>query len=107
VDSGRLVQIEPNFPSHPAVPADKTRSLDELRGIAEQFALTNSPRLAELKPVLQYEEGGKTVLYFFTWTYRAKDWSGTDWGMMPPFLQVGVLADGQVVTYINTLDLYK
>lgn len=47
------------------------------------------------------------MIYFFTWTYRAKDWSGTDWAMMPPFLQVGVLMDGQIVTYINTLDLYR
>ena len=81
--------------------------MDELRGIAGQFALTNSPRLAELKPVLQYEEGGKTNLYFFTWSYRNKDWSGTDWAMMPPFIQVGVLANGQIATYINTLDLFK
>jgi DNA-binding CsgD family transcriptional regulator len=107
VESGRLIQIEPNIPSHPDVPAGKVKSIDELRGVARQFALTNSARLAALEPVLTYEEGGKTVIYFFTWTYRAKDWSGTDWAMMPPFLQVGVLADGQILTYINTLDLYK
>jgi hypothetical protein len=60
-----------------------------------------------LEPVLTYEEGGKTVIYFFTWTYRTKDWSGTNWVMMPLLLQVGVLGNGQVSTYINTLDLYK
>jgi len=106
-DSGRLAQIEPNFPTHPDIPADKVKSVDELRGVARQFALTNSARLTELEPVLTYEEGGKTLIYFFTWTYRARDWSGTDWVMMPPFLQVGVLANGQVLTYINTLDLYQ
>jgi len=107
VETARLAQIEPNFPSHPDVPASETKSLDELRGIASQFALTNSPRLAELKSVLLYEEGGKGDMHFFTWSYRSKDWSGTEWAMMPPFIQVGVLANGQIATYINSLDLLK
>lgn len=107
VETSRLAQIEPNFPTHPDIPADKTKSIDELRMIAEQFALANSPRLAELKSVFVYEEGDKGSIYFFTWRYSNKDWSGTDWMMMPPFLQIGVLADGQIVTYINTLDLFK
>jgi DNA-binding CsgD family transcriptional regulator len=107
VESGRLAMIQPNYPSHPDIPVGQIKSLDELRGIATQFALTNSPRLAELKPILQYEEGGKSDIRFFTWTYRNKDWSGTDWVMMPPFLQVAVLTNGQIATYINTLDLFK
>lgn len=107
VETSRLAQIEPNFPTHPDIPADKTKSINELRMIAEQFALANSPRLAELKSVLVYEEGDKGIIYFFTWRYSNNDWSGTDWMMMPPFLQIGMLADGQIVTYINTLDLFK
>jgi len=102
-----LAGITPNFPTHPQIPAEQTKSVDELRAIAEQFALAHSPRLAELKSALLYEEGNKGDIYFFRWDYRNKDWSGTDWAMMPPFLQVGVLADGQVAIYINTLDLYK
>lgn len=105
LETGRLVQIEPNFPTHPEIPASGRKSMDELRATAEAFALANSPTLPDLKSVLIYEEGNKGDIHFFRWDYRNKDWSGTDWVMMSPFLQVGVLADGQVVIYINTLDL--
>ena len=105
IDAGRLAQIEPI--SSPDVPAAEVKSIDAIRPLAEQFTLTNSPRLANLKSELLYEEGSKGDLYFFTWSYRNKDWSGTDWAMMWPFLQVGVSADGKIVTYMNTLDLYK
>ena len=106
-DNARLAQIEPGGLSHPDIPASQAKSTDELRGIARQFAQTNSPNLSKLLSVLSYQEGGKGDIYFFTWTYNSKDWSGTDWAMMPPFLQVGVLTNGQIYTYINTLDLYK
>ena len=107
IETSRLAAIEPNFPSHPEVPTDQTISMDELRGVAKQFAMTNSPRLAELEIELLYEEGCKGDICFFRWDYRNKDWSGTDWSMMPPFLQVGILTNGQIVTYINTLDLFQ
>lgn len=105
IASGRLGQIEPA--ERVVIPAFDAKSVDELRLIAEQFALANSPRLAELKSVLLYEEGGKGSIYTFRWDYRSKDWSGTEWAMMPPLLQVGVLADGEIVTYLDTLDLFQ
>lgn len=105
--TARLVQIEPNFPTHPNIPYNEKKSIEELRAIAEQFALANSPYLQELKSILLYEENGKGDFYFFRWDYHNKDWSGTDWKMMPPFLQVGVLANGDIATYINTLDLIE
>jgi hypothetical protein len=107
IETARLVQIIPNFPSHPSIPANEKKSMDELRGIARQFASTNSPRLADLESVLLYEENCKGEICFFRWDYRNKDWTGTDWMMMPPFLQVGVLTNGQIVTYNNTLDLFQ
>lgn len=107
VETARVVEITPNFQSHPSIPANEKKSMDELRGTATQFASTNSPRLPELESVLLYEEGCKGDICFFRWDYRNKDWTGTDWIMMPPFLQVGVLADGQIVTYNNTLDLFE
>ncbi len=55
---------------------------------------------------LFYEENCKGSLCFFRWDTRRQDWRGTDWALMPPFLQVGLLLDGQLATYINTLDLY-
>ncbi len=107
IDTARLAAIEPHFLSHPSIPASETRSMDELRGIARQFAITNSPRLTELESALLYEENCKEDLCFFRWDYRNKDWSGTDWAMMPPLLQVGVLKNGQIATYNNTLDLFE
>ena len=105
--TARLVQIEPNFPTHPNILDNEKKNIEELRTIAEQFALANSPHLQELTSILWYEENGKGDFYFFRWDYRNKDWSGTDWMMMPPFLQVGVLANGDIATYINTLDLIE
>jgi DNA-binding CsgD family transcriptional regulator len=107
IETARLAAIEPNFSSHPDISATEIKNMDELRGIAKQFASTNSPRLAELENVLLYEENCKNDICFFRWDYRNKDWSSTDWVMMPPFLQLGVLTNGQVATYINTLDLFK
>jgi hypothetical protein len=107
IETSRLAIIDPNFQSHPQIPTDQIKSMDELRGIARQFANTNSPRLAELESLLLYEESCKMDICFFRWDYRNKDWSGTDWVMMPPFLQVAVLTNGQITTYINTLDLFK
>ena len=107
VETARLFEVIPNFQTYPKIPANEKKSSDELRGIARQFASTNSPRLAELESILFYEEGCKGDICFFRWDYRNKNWTGTDWIMMPPFLQVGVLADGQIVTYNNTLDLFE
>jgi DNA-binding CsgD family transcriptional regulator len=105
VGSGHLAQIDPVV--REVVAAFEAKSVDELRAIAEQFALANSERLAGLLPALLYEEGGKGSIYSFRWDYSSKDWSGTDWAMMPPFLQVGILANGEIATYINTLDLFR
>ncbi len=107
IETSRLATIDPNFQSHPEIPSNEVKSMDELRGIARQFANTNSPRLAELESLLLYEENCKMDICFFRWDYRNKDWSGTDWAMMPPFLQVAVLTNGQIATYINTLDLFQ
>ncbi len=107
IETARLAEIDPNLPSQLNIPANETKNMDELRGIARQFASTNSPRLAELESVILYEENCKGDICFFRWDYRNKDWSGTDWAMMPPFLQVGVLTNGQIAAYINTLDLFK
>lgn len=107
IESARLTEIEPNNAGHPDIPPKEAKSMDELRGIARQFASTNSPRLAELESVLLYEESCKIDICFFRWDYRSRDWSGTDWTMMPPILQVSVLTNGQITAYINTLDLFE
>jgi DNA-binding CsgD family transcriptional regulator len=106
IESARLAGIQPGVSTDPDISAAETRSMAELRGAARQFALTNSLRLAGLEKALVYSEACKIKICFFRWDYR-KDWSGTDWAMMAPFLQVGVRSDGQILTYINTLDLFK
>jgi DNA-binding CsgD family transcriptional regulator len=107
IETAQLAAIEPNYPSHPDIPPAEAKSMTELRGVAKQFALLNSPRLAGLEKALLYEEGCKVNICFFRWDYRNKDWSGTDWAMMPPLIQIGLLTNGQLATYINTLDLFK
>lgn len=107
LETARLAAFEPNYPGHPNISPAEAKSMEELRDIARQFALTNSLRLAELEPLFLYEENFKSNFCFFRWDYRNRDWSGTDWAMMPPFLQVGVLTNGQITSYINTLDLFE
>ena len=107
IDTGRLGEIVPNYPSYPEIPYAEAKSMVELHKLARQFALLNSPRLAGLEASLLYEESCKGAICFFRWDYRNKDWSGTDWAMMAPLLQVGLLTNGQLATYINTLDLFK
>ena len=107
IETGRLAGIDPSPSTHVDVPAVDVKSIAAVRLVAEKFASNSSLRFDQLKSGLLYEEGGKGDIYFYRWDARNKDWSGTDWAMMPPFLQVGMSADGKLVTYINTLDLYK
>ncbi|NMC46381.1 MAG: hypothetical protein GYA52_06065, partial [Chloroflexi bacterium] len=88
------------------IPAAHVKNIEDVRSIAEIFASDSSLRFDALKDELLYEEGSKGDMYFFRWDYRNKDWSGTSWAMMSPFLQVGMSADGKLITYINTLDAY-
>jgi len=105
IDKNILAAIEPEF--RPDIPAAEVKPIEIIRLAAEKFAVNHSPRYAEMKSELLFEEGGKGDIYFFTWRFQNKDWSGTSWAMMPPFLQIGMSTDGKIVTYINTLDLYE
>lgn len=111
IDTGRLASIQSHFPGHPSVTAGEAKSIDQLRALARKFALANSPRLPALEAKLAYQEGckgnGAEAICFFDWRYTDKDWSGTDRPMMPPFLQIGMLTNGQIVTYFDSLDLFK
>ena len=106
IDAGRLAGI--NLPPLYSVdiPAVDVKDIADVRLTVEKFASDSSLRFDELKNELLYEEGSKGDIYFFRWDYGNKDWSGTSWAMMPPFLQIGMSADGKLVTYINSLDLY-
>ena len=107
IDAGRLAGIDPSPATRVDVPAVEVKSIAAVRLMAEKFASDSSLRFDKLKNELLYEEGSKGDIYFFRWDSRNKDWSGTSWAMMPPLLQIGMSADGKLVTYINTLDLYN
>jgi hypothetical protein len=101
VETYQLVQIEP----FPLISVDTTgpKSIEELRQIARQFAEEHSAQFAELEEELTYSEGDKLGLrFFFQWEDRSRLWS-----FMPPMLQVGLTSDGQVFSWLNTLDLSK
>lgn len=106
INSGVFALLQPNYPTHPVIPESDRKTMDELRGAARQFALTLSPRLREMERELLFEESCKGEICFFRWDARNRDWSGTDWALMPPLLQVGMLTNGQVSTLVNTLDLF-
>jgi DNA-binding CsgD family transcriptional regulator len=100
-----LAAIEPG--SSPSVPAIEVKPIETVRQIAEKFIREHSPNYGKYQDQLTFEQGGKGDIYFFTWRLKDKDWSATDWKMMPPFLQIGMSADGKIATLIDTLDLYK
>lgn len=109
LQTGRFSALEPGLDSGPKSPADQAPDMDALRSIAARFAQENSTRLPELQGSLTYEEGCKVSRCFFRWDARNLpiDWSSTSWAIMPPFLQVGLLPDGEVFAYYDTLDLFE
>ncbi len=101
VQTYQLVQVEPS----PLANADQasTKGIEELRQIAERIALKHSMRLADLMDELVYSEGDKLgQSFFFQWEDRTKPWL-----FMPPRLQVGLTSDGQLFSWLNTLDLLE
>ncbi len=89
-----LVQIEPSGLQHASV---SPVSLDVIRQIAQDIA-ARSPGFLSLEPTLQYEEGQKNEIHFFSWIDTRPGWR-----FNPPQLQVGILDDGSLRTYMNTL----
>jgi hypothetical protein len=101
VQTYQLVQIEPS-PLDNADPAS-TKSIEELRQIAEELALEHSSRFVDLMDELVYTEGDKLgQSLFFQWEDRTKPWL-----FMPPRLQVGLTSDGQLLSWLNTLDIVE
>lgn len=89
-----LVQIEPlglHYTSGTPV------SLDVIRQMAQDLA-SRSPGFLSLEPTLQYEEGQKNEIHFFSWIDTRPGWR-----FNRPQLQVGILDDGSLCTYMNTL----
>jgi len=99
VETYYLVQLEPA----PLVNADPSgsKSIEDLRQIAERIALEHSLQFGGLMDLLVYSEGDKLgQTFFFQWEDRTKPW-----GSMLQMLQVGLTSDGQLLSWLNTLDL--
>ncbi len=89
-----IAQIEPSgvrFASGSPV------SLDVIRQMAHDLA-ASSPGFSNLEPTLKYEEGQKDDLHFFVWIDTKPGWK-----FNRPQLQVGIMDDGSLLTYMNTL----
>jgi hypothetical protein len=89
-----LTQIEP---SGLHFLSDNPVSLDVIRQIARDLA-EGSPGFSDLATSLQYEEGQKEEVHFFVWVDTKLGWK-----FNRPKLQVGILDDGSLFTYMNTL----
>jgi hypothetical protein len=105
IDTNTLVAID-TASGRQAV-ASQDVDIQSVRPIAEEFALNQSPRFGEMNESLTYEEGKKGDVFFFQWSLQDMDWSGTPWEKMPPSLLIGLSADGEIVTYSNTLDQFE
>jgi len=104
IDTGRLAGIDTLH--SPDVAAIDVKSMEDVRQLADVFARANSPHLSASAGGLDFEQGSKGDMYFYTWRLTGENWADTPWRIMPPFLQIGMSADGVLVNYINTLDLY-
>jgi len=76
------------------------KNADDLKGIAEQIAINNSPKFSQLYNELVLSEKLEGNLHSFRWEYHKI----TIAEVGSPFLQVIVSHDGKVVGYTNTLD---
>lgn len=85
-----------------AADAGETKPVEELRALALTFAYHQSPRLAQNPDSLTFTQMTKDgSQYAFRW----EDQSITG-HMMTPFLQVVIRTDGEILQYINTLDIW-
>ncbi len=85
------------------LPADApSLTEEELKSKATKFFQATVPGLLSLQSTLQYEEGGKGDLYFYTW--RGPLAPGAVNG---PFVQIGLHKSGFLFAYYNTLQLVK
>ena len=94
-NSYKVVEIEP---SPIGTMQGEPLGLEQLRKIAEERAAEEVPGFGEIRDSLSYEEGNKLDIFFFKWEAENREWKYT-----PPKFQVGIRADGKLLTYMNTL----
>lgn len=97
-DTARVVQWMPQ----PAPDLGVTKSIEELQSLALTFAYHQSPMLAQNPASLTFRQMTKDGSHY---AFRWEDQSITG-HILPPFLQVVIRTDGEILQYMNTLDIW-
>ena len=102
-ETNQVVEIDARIlvPKH-GDPITQTFSLEDLKSRAMKYFKATIPNFEHLQSSLQYEEGGKGNVYFFTWYDNM-----TPSSMSRPFAQIGFHKNGLLFAYYNTLLLNK
>lgn len=88
------------FIRNASVNSENSKSFDEIKQLAEAFATKNSAYFVKYSNELVYSTAIKDgPIFSFRWDLRPS------MQMMPPFLQIILNSNGQVVSYINALDI--
>jgi len=98
--SWRVVEADMS-PSVDATAASRPLTPAELRAQAEDLLTANTPTFAAIRDRLSYEEGVKGDIHFYSWD----DLTYQGWQVMPPMARLGLMPDGRLITYINSLFL--
>jgi len=88
--------------TQPAPDSGVTKSIEELHSLALTFAYHQSRRLAQNPASLTLRQMTKDGSHY---AFRWEDQSITG-HILPPFLQVIVRTDGEILQYMNTLDIW-
>lgn len=102
--SNRLVQMGPAASASPTpqqARSEARKDVATLREKAMAIAGAQMPNFAEIRSTLHpLEDNKEKEVYFFRWDDSSSPIAEFD---MPPFLQVGLNADGSVASFTNTL----
>ncbi len=108
IESGVISLIQPNQSEtfQEEIPENSAKDMEELREIAYDFAGASSFMFLVLEDDLYFEEGCKSNSCTFWWA-NTNTWEGIEWRMNSVYIEIVVLIDGEIISYINTLDLVQ
>ncbi|HCC22506.1 hypothetical protein A2480_00760 [Candidatus Uhrbacteria bacterium RIFOXYC2_FULL_47_19] len=103
-ENGTVLQMGPESgrysPSH-ATEEENTLTVHELRELAIGIIERQMPTFGLLLPVFHpLEANDRRNVYFFRWEDLSEPLSETE---LPPFIQVGLYADGRLASFADTL----
>ena len=102
----RLIQAGPSTgvrPSAHAVGTESRLAVSELRSRAVGIVSSQMPEFASRRSSFHpLEDNRNREVYFFRWDDFSQPAKESE---LPPFVQVGLYADGRLASYTNTLEL--